>query len=287
MGLLASASWAAANVFIQRASRALGPFRALAWAQVAGGMALLPFAWGLDHRGGAVPASLLGWVAIAAVSAVVAYSSMFYAMERGRLSTVVPVMSSWSVIAAVISIGVLHQRVRGNQLAGAVTVIGGVLIVSRFSQREAADEASGEAGVRVRGRQALAASVCTALGFGVLVPAIDRLAPVLGSLGTIPCVFLADLVLGLPLAFVAKVSLRPPARREWPAVAAAGLFETLGFVWISIGVARAPVAIVSPLAGLSSAFTVLYAWLILGERPPRPLLAGAAMVCAGVVLLSR
>ncbi len=285
MGLLASASWAAANVFIQRASRALGPFRALAWAQMAGGVALLPFAWALDHRAGAVPASLLGWIAIAAVSAVVAYSSMFYAMERGRLSTVVPVMSSWSVIAAAISIGVLHQHVRGNQLAGAVTVVGGVLIVARFSQRDAADEASGGAGVR--GRQALAASVCTALGFGVLIPAIDRLAPTLGSLGTIPCVFLADLVLGLPLALVAKLSLRPPARREWPAVAAAGLFETLGFVWISIGVARAPVAVVSPLAGLSSAFTVLYAWLILGERPPRPLLAGAAMVCAGVVLLSR
>jgi drug/metabolite transporter (DMT)-like permease len=43
---------------------------------------------------------------------------------------------------------------------------------------------------------------------------------------------------------------------------------------------------VSPFAGLSSAFTVLYAWVALGERPPRPLLAGAALVCAGVVMLS-
>jgi drug/metabolite transporter (DMT)-like permease len=33
MGLLASASWAAANVFVQRASRELGPFRALVWAR--------------------------------------------------------------------------------------------------------------------------------------------------------------------------------------------------------------------------------------------------------------
>jgi drug/metabolite transporter (DMT)-like permease len=46
------------------------------------------------------------------------------------------------------------------------------------------------------------------------------------------------------------------------------------------------VAIVSPFAGLASAFTVLYAWIALGERPPRPLLAGAVLVCAGIVLLS-
>jgi drug/metabolite transporter (DMT)-like permease len=80
--------------------------------------------------------------------------------------------------------------------------------------------------------------------------------------------------------------VRPPSWRAWPRVLAAGAVETIGFVWISLGIARAPVAVVSPFAGLSSAFTVLYAWLVVGERPVRPVLVGAALVCVGVVLLS-
>ena len=49
---------------------------------------------------------------------------------------------------------------------------------------------------------------------------------------------------------------------------------------------RAPLAIVSPLASLAAAFTVLYAWAILGERPARGVLIGGALVSAGVVVLA-
>ncbi|HEX2660385.1 MAG TPA: DMT family transporter, partial [Polyangia bacterium] len=209
MGLLASASWAAANVFIQRAGRAVGPFRALVWAQIAGAVMVAPFAGWLDHRTGHFDAGLAGWIAMALGSAVLAYATMFYAFERGRLSVVVPVMSSWSAIATAISIGVLHEAVRRAQLAGGVLVIAGVLLVARFAQSEGA---SGAPDNPRRTRRALLAAMGSALGFGVLIPSIDRLAPALGRLGAIPFVFLGDLLLGLPLAAVARVDLRPPPR---------------------------------------------------------------------------
>src|SRR4051812_35892119 len=97
MGLLASASWACANVFIQRASRTLGPFRALVWALASGGLALLPLALVLDRRSASLGSGdLTGWLIVAPLAAVLAYTSMFFAVERGRLSVVVPIMSSWS-----------------------------------------------------------------------------------------------------------------------------------------------------------------------------------------------
>lgn len=284
MGLLASASWAAANVYVQRSSRALGPFRALVWAQIAGGVAILPVALALDHRPGRADGVLLGWVAFAGLAGVLAYASMFWSYERGRLTVVVPVMSSWSVIAAAFSILVLRQQVRGSQLLGAALVATGVVVVSRFVQRTAAS--AGESAEARRSRAALLTAAGAACGFGLLVPTIDRLAPVFGRLGTIPVVFAADLILGVPLALAARIDLRPPPRAAWPVVLGAAFFETIGFVWISLGVSRAPVAIVSPLAGLASAFTVAFAWIVLGERPARPLFAGAALVCAGVVVLS-
>ncbi len=283
MGLAASASWAAANVFVQRSSRAIGAFRALVWAQIVGGVALAPVALVLDQRLGAVDDGILAWSAVAGVSAVLAYACLFFSMERGRLSVVVPVMSSWSVVAAGLSIGFLGEAVRRTHLVGAGLVVAGVLIVSRFSQTGAA--APDRAGDN-RERGALLAAVGAAVGFGVLIPAIDRLAPVAGRLGAIPLVFLLDLVLGVPLALFARIDLRPPPRAAWPAVAAAGLFETVGFVWIALGVARAPVAVVAPLAGLASAFTVLFAWLVLRERPSALVAAGAAIACAGVLTLA-
>jgi|GEM_PF-1283600 len=286
MGLLASASWACANVFIQRASRALGPFRALVWALTSGGLALLPVALWLDQRTvSLVSGALTGWLGVAALAAVVAYTSMFFAVERGRLSVVVPVMSSWSVIAAAISLVVLGETVRRTQLLGASAVVAGVVVIARFARHEAGGDRTA-APVAGRPRSALAMSALTALGFGVLIPAIDRLAPALGRLGAVSAVLLVDLVLWVPVAAVARLDVRPPSRRVWPLVLAAGAFETIGFVWISLGLSHAPVAVVSPFAGLSSAFTVLYAWGALGERPARAVLLGAALVCAGVVFLS-
>jgi drug/metabolite transporter (DMT)-like permease len=257
------------------------------WAQIVGGLVLAPFALALDHRSGLFDARVAGWGLVAAVSAVLAYACLFFSMERGRLTVVVPVMSSWSVVAAALSLGILGETVRRAHLVGAGLIVTGVLVVSRFSQAAlpvAAGDATPDSARRERG--ALLAAVGAAVGFGVLIPAIDRLAPVAGRLGAIPIVFLLDLVLGIPLALGARVNLRPPPRAAWGTVAAAGMFETVGFVWISLGAAHAPVAIVSPLAGLASAFTVLFAWLVLRERPPRLVLAGAALACAGVVILA-
>jgi len=284
MGLLASASWAAANVFLQRSSRALGPFRALVWTQVAGALAVVPPALMLDARPAPTDLHLLGWIAFAGLAGVVAYVSMFWSYERGRLAVVVPVLSSWSVIAAAFSILVLGQRLRGNQLAGAALVAAGVVVVSRFVQRDVTAGAS--ALDARRARAALLMAAAAACGFGLLIPLIDRLAPALGRLGAIPVVFAADLVLGVPFALALRVDLRPPPRAAWPAVLGGALFETAGFVWISLGVSRAPVAIVSPLASLASAFTVVFAWIVLGERPAPALFAGAGLVCAGVVVLA-
>jgi drug/metabolite transporter (DMT)-like permease len=82
------------------------------------------------------------------------------------------------------------------------------------------------------------------------------------------------------------LGLRPPGRDAWLPVLAAGLFETAGFACITIGARFAPLALVSPFASLASALTVAYAWTFLRERPARPVLAGAALVCAGVVVLA-
>ena len=291
LALGSSVSWALANVAVQRSTRLVGTFRSLLWAQVAGGTLAALLALALGQRPPALATLLAGgtpvWLAAAGVASLVAYLSMFHALEHGRLSIAVPIMSGWAVISAAISVLVLREPVRALQLGGGSLVIAGVVLVSRAAQTVPTVAVPTLSTARPSRRPRwLLASAAAAVGFGLLIPAIGRLTPVFGQLGAVTAVFSADIVLGLPLAALLGVNLRPPSRSALVPVALAGLCETSGFICIALTVGRAPLAVVSPLASLASALTVLYAWMVLKDRPPPVALAGAAMVCAGVVALA-
>jgi drug/metabolite transporter (DMT)-like permease len=280
LGLGASACWAVANVAIARAGRDVGSMRALLWSQLTGaGMAALA-SLALDQRNLALAPSMSGWIAVACVSSLLAYVTMFYAFEHGRLTIAVPIMSSWAVISAALSLAVFGERLGAGQLAGGAAVVAGALVVSRYAQVESTRSGGG------RTPRWLLAAAGAALGFGVLIPTMARLTPAFGAVGSIVVVYVADIALGLPLALAFRVNLRPPPAAAWLPVLAAGFFETAGFACITIAARFAPLALVSPFASLASALTVLYAWTVLRERPARAILIGAALVCAGVVILA-
>src|SRR6202142_553515 len=100
LGLGASASWALANVVVQRAGKAVGALRGLVWAQVVG---IAPSALGAaacgDRTASLTPA-VGGWIAVAGISALLAYVCLFYAFEHGRLTLAVPLLSAWPALAS-------------------------------------------------------------------------------------------------------------------------------------------------------------------------------------------
>jgi drug/metabolite transporter (DMT)-like permease len=279
LGLAASASWALANVVVQRAGRSVGAVRALFWALLAGVAMSATGSFAFDPPWAPFTLADAGWLAIAGVSSLTAYACLFYAFEHGRLTLAVPIMSSWAVLSAGLSIVLFGERLTQMQLAGAASVIAGAVVVARQAQKPAAAPAGTRHGW-------LPASVGTAIGFGAAMPAMRRLAPVFGSVGTVGAVYAAALALAIPLVLVLRIRLTLPPRNAWIWILLSGLLETLGSVCITIGSHRAPLAIVSPLASLASALTVAFAWAVLGERPPRGVLVGAALVSAGVVVLA-
>ena len=283
LGLGASACWALANVAVQRASREVGPARALLWAQVAGIAMVGLFALPLDHGAVTVSAATGVWVAAAGVAALLGYGCMFYSFAHGRLTLAVPIMSSWAALASGLSLAMFDERLSAPQLGGGAAVVVGAMVVARFSQGAPGTEAA-PAGARIP--RWLLASFGAALGFGVLIPVIRKLSPVFGELRTISVVYAADILLGLPLGRLYRIPLGPPRGRQWWPVVLAGLFETAGFACITFGGRLAPLAVVSPLASLAAALTILYAWIVLGDRPARGVMVGAALVCAGVVALA-
>jgi drug/metabolite transporter (DMT)-like permease len=280
LGLGASASWAIANVAVQRSAHSVGSVRGLLWAQIVG-IVVVALLLPLDVRTAALTPLDALWVAIAGLSGLLAYTCLFYAFEHGRLTIAVPIMSSWAVLSSALSLAIFHEHVRPLHFAGAAGVVAGAVIVSRFAQ----STTSGGGGKGASPRWLLA-SFGAAIGFGVMIPMIGLLTPATGRLGAIPIAYGADILIGLPIALRFGVSLAPPRGRAWLPVALAGLFETAGFACIIFAGRHAPLTIVSPLSSLASTFTVAYAWAVLGERPARPVLVGAGLVCAGVITLA-
>jgi drug/metabolite transporter (DMT)-like permease len=279
LALGTSVSWAIGNVFIQKSGRVLGAARAAVWAFLAGGLASAIGAWCLDHRTAPFTVDTAVWTGISGVAGLLAYVCLFVALERARLSIAVPLISSWSLVSGLLSLTVFGERVRPWQLFGAGTVLAGVVMVSVAGSQDDQTTAKGKRG-------ALLAAFGSALGFGVMVPAMAHVAPAAGEFGSSALVYAVGLALGIPLAWRLGVPLAPPPRAAWGLVLMTGAVETLGYILLAFARRFAPVALVSPVASLASALTVLYAWVVLRERI-RPLAAvGALLASVGVVLLA-
>jgi drug/metabolite transporter (DMT)-like permease len=281
LALGTSVTWALGNVLIQRSGRAVGAPRAMMWALGAGAVLSGLCALAFDARREPVSASTLGWLGIGAVSGVVAYVTLFYALGRARLSIAIPFIASWSLWSALFSFLVFGERPRALQLAGAACVLAGVILVSLDAAREAAPAADRSANGR-----ALLASLVSGLAFGVMVPSLPEAAGAAGDFGATALVYALGLLLAWPIARVARLELSLPSRAVWPLLLLTGLCETAGFVFVTLARRFAPMAVVAPVASLSSALTILFGWIALGE-PVRPVAAaGAALACAGLVILT-
>jgi drug/metabolite transporter (DMT)-like permease len=280
LALLTSVAWAFGNVFVQRSSRAVGEARSLLWLFVLGGLlsaAAVPL---FDRATAPVDAAAIIWLVAAGVSSLAAYGGMFFAFSRGDLTLTVPFVSCWSMVAGIIGLVVFGERPRPLQLVGAVVVFTGVLLVALGSGHAPAPNA------RIPSPWARAAAVLAGVGFGVMFPAMSQAAPAFGTFGAATLVYAICLLLGLPVALLAKLDLRRPPRSAWPVLLGTGLFETVGFILLTAAGLVAPLSVVAPVASLAAAFTVIYAFVFLHERPGRRALLGAVLASVGVVVLS-
>lgn len=282
LALTTSVSWALGNVFIQKSGRAVGPPRAMFWALLAGAVLAALFALALDVRTAPFDRAAAGWAVVAGGSGLLAYICLFYALERAPLSLAVPLISSWSLVSAALSLLVLGEELRRTQVIGAAVVFLGVVLVSIGSSHGAPPSA-----VRAAGRvRSLWAAGGSAVGFGVMVPALGRVAPAAGEFGASALVYGIGLALAVPLVLFFRVDVRPPPPRTWGLVLFTGCLETIGFVAVAFARRFAPMAVITPVASLAAALTVLYAWVILRERPPRMAALGAGCASVGVVILT-
>jgi drug/metabolite transporter (DMT)-like permease len=284
LGLTGALCWGAADFAARFASRRVGAYRTLFFMQFFGFIALSVY---LKFRGGFFEGIAPGWhpwalAALAGVINMIASLSLYYSFQIGVMSIVAPVSSCYPALTVALAImsGEKITALRGAGLA--VTLVGVILAATSFAPNTA--DPKKESAHLAKG---VGWAIVAALGFGVLFWFLGfYVVPAVGGTISVWVIRLTSFsVLGIA-AVPARQSLKLPSGGVWWLLAAVGVMDTAAFIANNAGLHTGQVSVVSVLASLYGAVTVVLAWIFLREKLERSQWFGIVLIFVGIVLVS-
>jgi drug/metabolite transporter (DMT)-like permease len=299
LGLTGAFSWGAADFAARFASRRVGAYRTLFFMQFFGFLALSAYLkWTIGFSGVAP-----GWrpwaMAIAAgILNMTASLALYHSFEVGTMSIVGPVSSSYPALTVALSL-LSGERIHALRAAGlAVTLVGVILAATSFAPQPksatattaaplgSATAAGGET-AHAHLSKGVGWAIFAALGFGVMFWFLGfHVVPLVGSAVSVWVMRLTALVSLAVVAAPVGQSIRLPRGGVWWLLLAVGVLDTAAFVANNAGLSTGQVSVVSVLASLYGAVTVLLSWIFLRERLERSQCLGIVLIFAGIVMVS-
>jgi len=222
----------------------------------------------------------------AAASGII-HSAYYYALSRmyaHDFSLTYPTARGVSpVLVTIASLALLHEPLRPGGVAGIACVVAGVgFLRLRALSLPGARQAAVETIHHPAGRLALATG-----GIIAAYSLVDKL----GVSMVDPVVYLwcSHFVafLGYSATMVSNwTEVAAEAKRAGRSLLVVGIGQNLAYILVLNAMRLAPVAYVVPAREVSTLLGVLVGTLVLKEPAPLPKLAGAAMIVAGVALIS-
>jgi drug/metabolite transporter (DMT)-like permease len=291
LGLMGAFCWGSADFAARFSSRRIGAYRALFFMQFFGLILLSAY---LKFTGGFSRGVAPGWqpwamAAAAGLLNVLGSLALYHAFEVGTLSIVGPVSSCYPALTVVLSL-FSGEHIHLRRGVGLVVTLAGVILasISFSSLRTGNPEGEGDEGLPAAHlSKGVGSAIAAALGFGVMFWFLGfHVLPAVGAPISVWVIRLTSIVsLGLFAAPAGK-SLALPHGMIWWAVFAAGMLDTAAFLANNAGMQSGLVSVVSVLASLYGAFTVLLAWIFLRERLEISQWCGIGLIFVGIVLVS-
>jgi drug/metabolite transporter (DMT)-like permease len=289
LGLATALCWGSADLCARFATRKIGTFRTMLYMQLAGLVLLtlvMPLlgGWGnlLDHGW----PKIWGWGVLTGCLNACATLALYRSFEIGKLSIVAPVSASYPVLTMLLLLLTGEQLTLARLTGMAVTIAGVVLVARGEKVPESADALDTTLGPAQKSR-GIGWAFFAAMGFGVLFWLLGiRVVPLLGAVQSVWVIRLACVAATALVMILGKNSLAPPAKRDAPGILAIGLFDTGAYVLNNFGMKLEQISVVSVLASLYGAVTVLLATLILEEPVSRIQWVGITAIFAGIILIS-
>jgi len=289
LGISAALGWGVADFSARFATRRIGAFRTLLFMQAFGFTALSIFLWLTGGFSRSFPPGWTPW-AFAVIAGLVntfAGFCLYRSFEVGLISIAGPVSSSYPALTVALALA-SGERIHALRAAGlALTFVGMIFAAITFAPDEthAIDPRTHHAHAHVSKGAMLAITASVGYGFMFwwlgfhVVPLVGGGISVWVIRGTTFC---ALLLIGLP----AGSALPVPRGRVWWLLLVTGLMDTSAFVANNAGLSRGHVAVVSVLASLYGAVTVVLSRIFLREPMERTQWLGIALIFAGIVLVS-
>lgn len=311
LSLAAALSWGFHDFLIQPATRRVGAFAAVFWVLFVSAAILFVTALAIDG----LPSGVAEWraVAIAAgggITYVLGVTTLFHALEVGKLSLVTPLVALMGGVAAVAAI-VLGERVGFFALLALPLAVAGAVMASvvhdepddQAESSEAADRADTDrvadqaepdgarlravAGSEKRARFYAASGAGWALLGALLFGTTFLLYGYAGDISPVSAAGwgrLTGLVVFTPFALL-RVDLAMPRRVYWRTTVCAFL-DSGAYVAMTAATALGPIAIASALSAQFATVAVILGLAVRRERPTNVQLTGVGLTIAAVVLFS-
>ena len=304
LGLTGALCWGGADFAARFASRRVGAYRTLFFMQFFGFIALSIY---LKFRGGFFEGIAPGWhpwalAALAGVINMIASLSLYYSFQVGVMSIVGPVSSAYPALTVALAVA-SGERITALRGAGlAVTLVGVILAATTFTPAAATPvnanperkspanksdvkKSSGKESAHLS--KGVGWALLAALGFGVLFWFLGfYVVPAVGPTISVWVIRLTSFSVLAIAAIPAGQGLKLPSGSVWWLLAAVGFLDTAAFVANNAGLHTGQVSVVSVLASLYGAVTVLLAWIFLREKLERSQWLGIILIFAGIVLVS-
>lgn len=280
-GILSMLCWGIAIYLAATVSRKIGNVLTLFWMQLFGLAVGIPyFLWNIREFHYSLIPTFLPVLTFIALFQVVAYLAFYRGMEKGLVSLVSPLGSTWSLVTAVLGVIVYHEILETHQLLAVTSIIIGILIISvNLTSIFQTKKIEFLTGVRE--------GILSMLGWGVawfltVIPTrnLDWFLPV----------FLFRIILIIMLA--AYIALRKqsfvPQKSHLPLLPLLiiGLFDMLAFMSLSIGISQTNSSIIAPIASANTIVVIGLAVVFLKEKLKFNQMIGIIGILIGIILIS-
>jgi drug/metabolite transporter (DMT)-like permease len=293
LGLAAAVLWGVADFVARAIARRIGAIRTALYLQVVGFLLLCIFfeVQGGFHRVFAAAGNgwqPWAWGALAGVLNAFAAVCFYSSLTQGKLSIVTPIAASYPALTLVLSM-LSGEAVRWENILGIVISLAGVVLAATtfdFADDRLDPPASSHAHhTHVTSGVGWAAGAACA--FGVMFWLIGyHVMPVLGGVASVWIIRLSTMVSLTVFALPTRHSICFPRGSVWWLIPIMAGCDTAAFLCNNFGLAHGPVSMVTMLASLFSAVTVLLAAIFLRERLQRTQWLGIALIFAGIILMN-
>lgn len=277
LGVIAAVLWGAADFSTALLGRRLSLIAMVVGVQTSGLIVAIVI-WAIVRPPFDVATSEIVILVLVGSISAIGYEVVYRSLVLGPIALVSPLAATYAVVAVLLAVVVLGERLGPSLLAGIGVTFAGVLLTATDLREGRARRAPGQpSGVPL--------ALIAALLFGVATFVLARAAQEIGWVYATLFGRLSTAVFAVGIAAFRRASLRLPDRRSYLQVAGLGMLDLVALVAFSLGNQVAPVSLVVAAASTFPLVPVAGGVLLLGERPAPWQYLGIAAVIGGLVWL--